>query len=120
MISVEINSMDFDRVVIGSGPGAAAAALGLNMAAERLKALSVAITPIDQGPLSAATAVIPATPDNLMSKVHNDTIYAARQHEELTWRHFNGRQAKYLENPAEENAVELMEIVAAQIRRAFS
>ncbi len=119
MISVTINSLNFDRVMIGSGPGAAAAAAGLNMAAERLKALSVAVTPIDQGPLSAATSVIPASPGNLMAKVHNDTVYAARQHEELGWRHFNGRQAKYLENPAEENAPELYQIVAAQIRRAL-
>lgn len=118
MIEVKVD-MNFDRAMFGSGPGAAAAANGLNIAAERLRALSVAITPIDQGPLSAGTSVIPATAENLLAKVHNDTVYAARQHEELGWQHFNGRQAKYLENPAEENAQELMAIVAAQIRRSM-
>ncbi|PRA13356.1 hypothetical protein CQ010_01535 [Arthrobacter sp. MYb211] len=115
MIEVKVD-LNFDQIVAQAN---GAAAIGLNMAAERLKALSVARTPIDQGPLSAATSVIPATPGDLVAKVHNDTVYAARQHEELTWRHSNGRTAKYLEGPAEESSQELYRILAAQIRRAM-
>lgn len=90
---------------------------GLNMGAERLRAISVPLTPIDRGDLRSATEVIPAEPGNEVATVSNGMIYAARQHEELDWRHEDG-QAKYLEQPARENADELMEIVAAQIRRS--
>lgn len=117
-ITVNVKSNWGDASFDG-GPGAAGAVAGLNLAAERLKALSVPLTPIDQGPLPAATTVIPASIGNLESRVSNNTIYAARQHEELTWRHAPGRQAKYLEQPAEQNAQQLMAIVAAQIRRAM-
>lgn len=117
-ISVSITN-NWGSAEFSGGPGAAAAAQGLNLAAERLKALSVPLTPVDQGPLSGATTVVPATPDNLESRVANGMVYAARQHEELTWRHKSGKQAKYLEQPAEHNANQLMAIVAAQIRRAM-
>jgi len=110
---------NWDQAKFDGGPGAAAAAKGLTLAAERLKALSVPLTPLDLGDLAGATTVVPASPGNLESKVTNGLVYAARQHEELTWRHKPGRQAKYLEAPAEGNSAELMEIVAAQIRRAL-
>lgn len=95
-----------------------AAVAGLNLAGERLRALSVAVTPIDEGDLRSGTAVISATSAREGVKVHNDTVYAARQHEELGWRHPRGGQAKYLEQPAKENAQELFAIVGSQIRRA--
>lgn len=93
---------------------------GLNMAGERLRALSVARTPIDEGDLRSATAVISAQSTREGVKVHNDSVYAARQHEELGWRHPRGGEAKYLERPALENQKELFAIVGAQIRRSLS
>lgn len=93
---------------------------GLNMAGERLRGLSVAVTPIDEGDLRSATAVISASSTREGVKVHNDSVYAARQHEELGWRHPRGGQAKYLEQPALANASELFGIVGAQIRRNLS
>lgn len=92
---------------------------GLNMAADRLTALSVPLTPIDLGDLRQATHPTYATPATLESRVSNDMEYAARQHEELTWRHPEGGQAKYLEAPARDNAGELMDIVGAAIRRSL-
>jgi hypothetical protein len=92
---------------------------GLNMAADRLVALSVPLTPIDLGDLRQGTSATYATTETLESKVSNDMEYAARQHEELTWRHPEGGQAKFLEAPARDNADELMELVRAQIRRSL-
>lgn len=37
--------------------------------------------------------------DHLIGQVEVDQIYAHRQHEELTWHHPEGGQAKYLEEP---------------------
>lgn len=93
---------------------------GLNLAGERLRALSVAVTPIDEGDLRSGTAVISASSTREGVKVHNDSVYAARQHEELGWRHPRGGQAKYLEQPAKANASELFQIVGASIRRSLS
>lgn len=95
----------------------AGAADGLTKAAERLRALSVPLTPLDRGDLRSMTAVTPASPGNLESKVTNSLPYAVRQHEELGYRHESG-QAKYLEQPARESSAELGAIIAASIRRA--
>lgn len=93
---------------------------GLNLAGERLRGLSVAVTPIDEGDLRSGTAVISASSTAEGVRVHNDMVYAARQHEELGWRHPRGGQAKYLEQPAKDNAAELFGIVGAEIRRGLS
>jgi len=47
------------------------------------------------------------------------TRCAVEQHEELTYQHLPGRQAKYLEQPAQDEADVALELVAAQIRRAL-
>lgn len=93
---------------------------GLNQAGARLQAVSVAATPIDEGDLRSGTTVIPAQSVDDRVKVHNDLPYAARQHEELGWSHPRGGQAKYLEQPAFDNADDLFGIVAANIRRSTS
>lgn len=92
---------------------------GLNMAADRLVALSVPLTPIDLGDLRQATVPTYADSESLEARVSNDMVYAARQHEELAWRHPEGGQAKFLEAPARDNAQELIGIVQAQIRRSL-
>jgi hypothetical protein len=51
--------------------------------------------------------------------VSYDTPYAARQHEELDWRHAPGRQAKYLEQPLNAERATVLDLVAAQMRRAL-
>lgn len=51
-------------------------------------------------------------------EVSANTIYAARQHEELDWQHPLGGQAKYLEQPFAERAPRYPGIIEASIRRA--
>ena len=92
--------------------GAAPAAL--NQAAEQLRGYSVPLAPLDRGPLRASAQVTEATPGNLTAYVSYDTPYAARQHEELDWRHDDG-QAKYLEGPLEEHREDLLKAIAARL-----
>lgn len=112
MISVSVN-LNIPEAINASGQGAAT---GLTKGAERLRALSVPLTPMDRGDLRSMTAVTPASVGNLESKVSNSLPYAVRQHEELGYRHEAG-QAKYLEQPARENAREIGAIIGAEIRR---
>jgi hypothetical protein len=95
-----------------------AAADGLNAALEHLLAASRARAPIEEGTLErSARADIDRAA--LRGVVSYDTPYAARQHEELTWRHDPGRTAKYLEGPAAEETAALQAVIAAHLRRAL-
>lgn len=69
---------------------------GVYLAAEHLLGVSRQQVPRDEGTLqrSGATAT-----DGLHGVVSYDTPYAVRQHEELTWNHPRGGNAKYLEGP---------------------
>jgi hypothetical protein len=96
-----------------------AAGDGLTAAAEHLLGASRARAPIEEGTLerSGAAAV---DREALRAVVSYDTPYAARQHEELDWQHDPGRTAKYLEEPAHEEAEAMKALVAAPIRRALT
>lgn len=97
-----------------------AAVRGVNRAAERLRGLAVAQTPLRDGPLRASAFVQPAEEaENLIhAAVGFDTVYAAIQHEAMSFRHTDGK-AKYLEDPTREHAKELVAIIAAEVRRAL-
>lgn len=111
MARLEWNAARVDAVVSD------AAADGLQDALEHLLGASRARVPIEEATLerSGATDIDRAA---LRGVVSYDTPYAARQHEELTWRHDPGRTAKYLEGPAAEEADTMQALIAARIRRA--
>ena len=96
----------------------AGAAKGLKKAAEHLLQVSRELVPHEEGTLerSGTTAV---DERNLRAAVSYDTPYALRQHEELTWKHDEGRQAKYLEEPMQTEQQAMREIIAAEIRRSL-
>lgn len=91
-----------------------AAERGLALAAEHILTESRRVVPIEEGTLerSGATSV-----DGNRAAISYDTPYAVRQHEELGYRHDDGRQAKYLEEPMLAERDTAMAIVAEQIRR---
>lgn len=76
-----------------------------------------------QVPLEEATLERSGTPSvdrgALKAAVSFDTPYAVRQHEEMTWRHDPGRNAKYLENPYYSEQDVILGIIAAELRRAL-
>lgn len=92
----------------------AAAEKGVALAAEHLLTESRRLVPIEEGTLERSGA---ATAEGLVAAVSYDTPYAVRQHEELGYRHDEGRQAKYLEEPMAAEADTVAGIVAEQIRR---
>lgn len=91
---------------------------GLHKATEHVLQVSRGRVPLEEGTLerSGVASVDEAT---LTGAVSYDTVYAVRQHEELTWRHAEGRTAKYLEGPMAEETRTVQEIIAAEVRRAL-
>ena len=95
----------------------AQAPAALTAAAEYVRGESVQRTPIDEGTLRASAAVKTVNAETVQIGFH--TPYAAKQHEELSYRHPKGGQAKYLESVLIENQEQIRALIAAQIRRAF-
>lgn len=96
----------------------AAAVRGLTIAAEYLLGEAKAIVPIEEATLERS-GVASVDRSSMTAAVSFDTPYAVRQHEELTWRHDPGRQAKYLEQPAITQRDTILALMAAEIRRAL-
>lgn len=114
--------MPKDVTITWRGAGAtkkirAAALQGLGIYAELLLQKARALVPLDEGVLERSGT--PSTDAKSMTAaVSFDTPYAVRQHEEETWRHAPGREAKYLERPWIESAHWALQIIAKQIRKA--
>lgn len=68
---------------------------------------------------AARTAALAGVPLRLDVEVSFNTVYAARQHEELDWAHPLGGQAKYLEQPLREQADRYGRIIELATRRAI-
>lgn len=96
----------------------AALVRGLTNAAEHLLGEARAIVPLEEATLerSGVATVDRAT---MTAAVSFDTPYAVRQHEELTWKHLPGRQAKYLETPAMTEGPTMQALIAAELRRVL-
>jgi hypothetical protein len=93
---------------------------GLRLAAEHILQVSKTQVPLEEGTLERSGKVT-VDESRLEAAVSYDTVYAVRQHEELTWHHpVPGRKAKYLEDPMREEHDRAMEIIAAQVRRWLS
>lgn len=91
---------------------------GLTNAAEHLLGEARAIVPIQEATLERS-GVASVDRSSMTAAVSFDTPYAVRQHEELTWKHDPGRQAKYLEQPAMTERGTMHELMAAALRRAL-
>jgi hypothetical protein len=71
---------------------------GLELAGEYLLGESNLLVPHEEGDLERSGEVTSDASTGTVA-VSYDRPYAVRQHEELTYRHDQGRQAKYLETP---------------------
>lgn len=91
---------------------------GLKKAMEHGLQASRAEVPHEEGTLErSGTASVDEA--DLTGAVSYDTEYAAVQHEDLTLKHDDGRKAKYLEDPWTNEQAAMLEIVAADVRRAL-
>ncbi|MDT0432805.1 hypothetical protein [Streptomyces salyersiae] len=92
--------------------------LGLRLAAEHVLQVSRGRVPIEEATLErSGTASVDEAAGT--AGVSYDTPYAVRQHEDMTLRHDAGRTAKFLEKSVDEEAGAVLNIVAAQVRRAL-
>jgi hypothetical protein len=103
---LEWNGDEIERLI------EATTAEGLGLAAEHLLQVSRTEVPIEEGTLERS-GVASVDDDSLTAAVSYDTEYAVRQHEELTWRHAEGRKAKYLEDPMNNERETMLELIAA-------
>lgn len=90
---------------------------GLFLAAEHVLQVSNTRVPIEEGTLERSGAT---SEGDLVSSVSYDTPYAARQHEELGYRHDAGRQAKFLESASIDEMDTVAQIMAKATREALS
>jgi hypothetical protein len=74
--------------------------------------------PRDEGTLAGTgSGQVEVIGNRVTGRVTFDTPYAKRQHEELTWNHPKGGNAKYLEGPLTNNAAKYEAVIAAVIKR---
>lgn len=86
---------------------------GIGRALEHTLGVATTLVPLDEGPLQRSGKV---QVEGLNGTISYDTPYAIRQHEELTWRHAPGRQAKYLEQPMNTERDVMLELSAVSFR----
>ena len=91
------------------------AAEGLTLAAEHLLQVSRTEVPIEEATLERS-GVASVDASQHRAAVSYDTQYAVRQHEELTYRHDEGRKAKYLEDPMNNERGTILELIAAPVQ----
>src|SRR4051794_36519310 len=73
--------------------------------------------PVEEGTLrGSGEANVEVTPTRITGEVSFSTVYAARQHEEVTWKHEKGGKAKYLEDPLKAMAPRYLSALAAAMR----
>ena len=94
-------------------------ARGLQLGAEHILEESRRLVPIEEGTLER-DGVASSDPGALRAAVSygigGAAPYACRQHEELTWAHDAGRQAKYLEQPFNSEQKTALEIIARETK----
>ncbi len=89
---------------------------GLEAAAELLLDESNRKAPIETGDLIRSGV---ARAEGNEAAVGYSSKYAVRQHEELSYQHDAGREAKFLENAQRNNASEIADTIADAIREAL-
>ncbi|AZG43446.1 hypothetical protein [Gordonia insulae] len=94
-----------------------AAERGLQAGADLLLDESNRKVPLEYGDLERSGV---AVAEGTQAAVGYSSVYAARQHEELGWKHKGKGEAKYLENGLTNNVGEILEAVADEIRDALS
>lgn len=87
---------------------------GLARALEHTLGVANSLVPLDEGTLERSGKV---TVEGMDGAISYDTPYAVRQHEDMTYRHLPGRQAKYLEQPMSTERETMLALMAVSLRR---
>ncbi|BCJ64149.1 minor capsid protein [Polymorphospora rubra] len=94
----------------------AATMAGLEVGAEHLLQVSSSLAPHEEGDLERSGEVS-KDEDGLVVAVSFDRPYAARQHEDMTYRHDAGRKAKFLEEPMHGEKPTVLALIHQRARR---
>jgi hypothetical protein len=97
--------------------------VGLLMGGEMVLKVSNERVPHEDGDLERTGAVTGDVEESKVAISYRDVAYrgqAVHQHEDMTLKHDEGRQAKYLETALQENRDAVLQAVAGQLRKAFS
>lgn len=89
---------------------------GLILAGEHLLQVSSTLVPHEEGDLERSGEVTHDGRDTVA--VSYDRPYAVKQHEDLSLRHDEGRQGKYLEQPMHTEQRTMARIIATAARKA--
>ncbi len=92
-----------------------AAFKGLEVGAEHLLQVSSFLAPLEEGTLSRSGEAS-GDRSQMTTAVSYSTPYAVRQHEELTYKHAEGKIAKFLELPMHQEKDTIAELVAQPVR----
>lgn len=84
---------------------------GLELAAEHLLQVSSSLVPHEEGDLERSGEVTSDEASGTVA-VSYDREYSVRQHEDLTLRHDDGRQGKYLEQPMSTEKPTMLALIA--------
>ena len=96
-----------------------ATAAAINLMAHSIGGEAQREAPVEEGTLRGTMAVEEATPLDLEATISFSTPYAARQHEELDWKHPKGGKAKYLEDPMKAATPTAEKVLGATIKKAL-
>lgn len=96
-----------------------AAFKGIKRAGAHLLQVSSERAPHEEGDLARSGTVTSDKGEGMVA-VAFDRVYARRQHEELTWRHDEGKTAKYLEDPMHEERETMLQIIDEATREAIT
>ncbi|MES9804921.1 minor capsid protein [Streptomyces cinereoruber] len=102
------------NVSFRTGRGQRLAEEGLQRGLEHVLGVSNRHVPLEEGTLERSGRVVR---DGLNGAISYDTVYARRQHEELSWKHLPGRTAKYLENAMNSERDVVLRLMAVPLRR---
>ena len=97
----------------------AGARRGLYKWAEHVLTEATKIVPLQEGTLQNSGKAWPPDAGTMRAAVSYDTPYAVYQHEGLDFYHPNGRQAKYLEGPANASGPAGLKILWAEINASL-
>lgn len=93
---------------------------GVREALDEFGAATQDVVPYDQGTLSASMSKrVTGRGPIVDGHLAYDTVYAARQHEETTWRHDPGRTAKYVSGPLASDGQRYAEWIAQRAADAI-
>lgn len=93
-------------------------ARGVVLAAHHLLSKAREVVPVDKWVLHNTSRVrVEGRALKKVAVVEFNQPYAARQHEDLTYKHKPGRTAKYLERPARQERATMREIIRREARK---